>query len=94
MDFMHGKISLTNDGGAKDLYRFIRFGQGDRVASQCRRIPARDAGQRLSIIKNGVYTTILAMAKMKVPEGYGIDLRERRWRVISVTISMSSTRAT
>ena len=69
LDFMHAKVSLNTDDGAKDLYRFLRFGQGDRVART-----VVDAflhgtpGERYSILKNGVYSTLLAMAKVKIPD--------------------------
>jgi hypothetical protein len=76
MDFMHGKLSLTDDGGTTDLYRWIRFGQGDRVArATVDAFLHGTPGQRLAIVKNGVYSTLLAMAKVKEPaEGQYADL--------------------
>ena len=65
MDFMHGKISMTTDRGAKDLYRFFRFGMGDRVARASVDAWLHAApGERYSMLKNGIYTTILGMAKL------------------------------
>lgn len=65
MDFMHGNISMTTDRGAKDLYRFFRFGMGDRVARASVDAWLHGApGERYTMLKNGVYTTVLAMAKM------------------------------
>ena len=69
MDFLHGKISMTSPRGAKDLYRFFRFGMGDRVARTSVDAWLHGApGERYAILKNGMYATVLAMAKMAPPE--------------------------
>ena len=65
LDFMRGKISMTNASGAKDMYRFIRFGQGDRVArATVDSFVYAAPGERYTMLKNGVYSTVLAMAKV------------------------------
>jgi hypothetical protein len=65
MDFLHGNISMTTDRGAKDLYRFFRFGMGDRVARASVDAWLHGApGERYTMLKNGIYSTVLAMAKL------------------------------
>lgn len=68
LDFMKGKVSMTTNDGAKDLYRFVRFGQGDRVArATVDAFLHGTPGERYTILKNSVYSTLLSMAKMRDP---------------------------
>ena len=69
MDFLHGKISMTTDRGAKDMYRFLRYGMGDRVArASVDAFLHGTPGERYAILKNAMYANVLAMAKVAAPE--------------------------
>ena len=51
------------------MYRMIRYGQGDRIARATVDVFLHGTpGERYTILKNSVYSTILAMAKATTPD--------------------------
>ena len=75
MDFSGSQINPANTRGLSDVYRLMRYAGTDREASAVADAYAyATPAQRITIVKNGIYKTLFAMAGVPVPPGEEADM--------------------